>query len=442
MNSELIEPALTPEATSSLKTLPQVGFLLPEIDLLNVKEVARSNETLLRTSFLEDSVKSGRFENKAEALEALNQKSAEIKKSGVFLVISMTGPGFLRFMRTGQHDTFWDHQQTAQTPELMKMSGTSGVAHSEGYDLHRLATEEALALQVPPDYRGIHPNYAFMHHMPQEGGTLGSGPASYGNVFVRLAKEVTDAKIAYTFSDSLYAGKMLSNGHYVHNTGRVLGAELVPEAMAMMDIANEFNRRAGLVGKNLVRAGTPQISIDGAVGYVEAAIFDRVTIDQVDSVEIALNDFYADTDGYKLLPLLIDQIEKNGLEGKTSVLLPNRFRPLVKEWVAEHLQVADKSPSKQLELSEPDEIWSLLKIGPDSDYATVSLALQKYSENLVSQIFRYEGTNFSPPIELSSRRNYLTRLKQKCRLVDDDQKQRIDELISIEETRMFFQLSS
>ncbi len=435
-NEVVVNPmeGLSKIGESTAKALGTIGIVGGEIIAApnpERVELIVDNMTSIRESFIESGVKVGKFNGAEDAKSAIAERIASFGESGLSLAIGMSSASLLRLLRTGSHDTHWDH--IAETGDATGPT-TQRKSRFETYDATRRVAEQGL-LPHAKNPSTEQPNYAFVIDKNAEPTFINQ---FYGNVQVRLAGNLDREDVVYHVGDSFTSVSHEDASPTVFEASRIIQASDVPEVQAMLEIINQFNVSHGMIGNNLVKAGTPQMAVAGVSGYLEASIFDRVKAADIEemTIDIGLTGSQ-EADKFFAFPQIVQAIEAGGFSDKVTLRMKGASDIAI-AWAKQKYRV--QLGTEQTDGSnQTRDLAERLGINISDEYATVSDKLRKRAAELQAKIY---GPNSGRVLSTNPRTmlQSISRLREDSRSVIYEQKRdSINELTEIEKARLFFQ---
>lgn len=396
-------------------------------------EKSQANIQAITASYLEQAVSKGQFAT-AEAAQAALAQETERVATQHSVTMNMSAEGLGRFLTAGRAETAWDYAREKGVTNSLGHSALNGKNMAGNYSEVREVTETGLRRYAPVDAARHEPIYGAVAANQE----LKSGAApSYGHFWIEMDDSLAERTV-YSFSDSMAAAETRDDGTITFDDSAVLSAEDVPTAKAITNLAADYRASKGMqmVGSMARNVDPNDIMVvaDRRPGYVEAAIFDEVTLDNV-TIGMALVDA-ADMHGAGRL----FQQHGEALAGKTKVYCGDAVQGLITDWLSQQtgidvVQKGDEPPQKST-------LWDRLDLEPTATYSEVATAV-KQQLGLVYRDLKLNGRLDLPQLRRFGGdlvwSNYIKNLRSAAKHRGPAIEQKMDELIALQQARVFFE---
>ncbi len=412
--------------TQALETDPHA----PEFRL-DLGEQSAANSIAISSSYIDEAVAKGQFANADAARGALAEREAAVTAEHA-LTVNMTAQGLDRFLRVGSLETVWDYAREGGEPKVLGvLAVVNGKDMSGGYEDARAVAESGLRQYAPADAPRHAPLYAALAG-PRERET-GAAP-SYGKCWIAFGGSVAERAV-YVFSDSM-AAVSEGEGGLAFDAGVVLTAEDAITAKAVVDLVDAHHAAQGVefVGGGMARNANPDelMTVAGRKpGYVEAAIFDEVALENV-AIGMAL-DNPADLAG-------AGQVfqQHPELSGRASVYCSEGISDVVVDWLGQ--RVATKVGEAIYDPAGVSGLWGSLGLQSSASYEEVEIALNRRAALSLRDLVALDPSfprlaDYQDPLQWDS---YVKTLQTVARNMGGEARGKVDELIAMQQARVFF----
>lgn len=330
-----------------------------------LEQISAANLASIEREYLAEAVAKGQFASPDLAEQALAATERNVSEYSA-LTVNMSAASMTRLMKVGRMETYWGY-----APEIAKGIGAiataNGKNHHDEYAVYRRLADDGLRAFAPEDVRHRDPVYAALAG-PRERKT-GAAPA-YGNWWIELSDAPANRAV-YHFSDSHSSVRAADEGLVFDQSG-VLDAKDAPAAKAVSELMRQHNNSLGMMISDSVAVDVdPEkvISVNGRSGYIEAAIFDEITLDRIAKVNAALLEYNQIFEAADVLSGATVPAEK------IKLLLGQKVEPLVTEWLsarydAELTESAQKQQPTSITLKD-------LGLTPQTPYEMVAATLDE-----------------------------------------------------------------
>jgi len=393
------------------------------------------NLSHIEDDFISQAISQERFIDKEAALSAINDSEQTIRNHHA-LTVNMSAASILRLRQVGKLETYWGYaDQTTQSPSI---ATGNNKAHHDRYQEYRKLAEDSLRPYAPPEVQNNHPVYAALAGPTELKVRTGAAP-EYGNWHVVLTEDVAQRAV-YHFADSHAAIEVTDKGELTFDKSAILAYGDVFRAKAVADMAREHNQSLtigmigglGIVSKmNAERFIKPN---GKSPGYIEAAIFDEISLEKISAVVGKLR---TPQELAAAAPILLDP---GTLKDKIHLQIGDEVEPFVAKWLARHFP--GSVPPENLEDIDT-ALFASFGLTPESTYEEVARTLDEQAAarwpKIATLMYGYGNhgqlTNFQDERQWH---NYLVGIRQKMRRLDDTQRREIKDFIAIQQARVFF----
>lgn len=413
-SSETSAPAIN--QTAMAETPLNAGF----------KQTSAENFQSLEEAFLNNAVAGGLFPNREEAMAALEEEYKKIlAQNGA--TINMTPNSMMGLLSNGNVETYWDYAD--KDPD----SVADRKSHHPDYAQTRKVADDGLRRHAPQDVRGNNPVYAAVAG-PND---LRRGAASdYGEWWVVLNPEVSQRSVCH-FSDSYRQTERVG----AFDDTKVLTYQDALRAKAMAGIVGRHNMSQGRAfssGMIMIEPGQKVniIDIDGTLpGYVEATIFDKLTIGSIKEMGVSL----ANPESLHNSAAVLRGLDET-TRAKVRITLADDTEPLTASWLRRRYNTT----TFQTEEQPSDKLWERLGLSPDATYDQVRDRLNEEAGKAWIKVRRvlYAGIGHKPSLpnfrDSGSWHNHFVDLRQAKPNTTEANRQQIDDFVELQRARAFF----
>ncbi len=414
-------------STSSVETM----IPSPELDTVSTENIVQ-----IKNAYVQASVEIGQFSttDDAESMLAQHETAARTENR---VTINMSTNSIEHLLKQGKIETFWDAKTYDAAAQVTPLHTNNKAIHSE-YEQMRAAADNGYRKYAPHDAKRADPIYGALATALD---VCGAAPA-YGNCWVVVSDVIADRAV-YGFADSHASVTRNEDGELQHDSSTVLNRHDAITAKAVTELvaAQIKSLNLLLVASNLAVMGANEekpkiIEVNGLTpGYVEAAIFDPIELDDIAEIHVAMTDRKTMHDVGVLLRTNQAFAQKAQLEDRPTT------SQLVDDWLAIRRH--------QLPAGEPkytSQLWERLGLTPSSDMATVAQSLKQTGSVLLRDISRItyrQGDIRLVDFSNEARwHNYLRNVRATGKYLSDEKQPQLQGLladfIAVQEARVFF----
>jgi len=393
-------------------------------------EISAENIERLKSGFIKSAIEKGMFSSENEALKAIKEEKESVENN-MDLTVNLSPESVTRFFEKGKQETLWDHLEETGSLENMKRAPTTQKKdlHSE-YIFCRETAENALKQFVPEKNQDKKPIYAGLAGGTGQDLKRGACPA-YGNLFLELDAAQLEKNVL-NFNDSFGNVEKRKDDTYHFDKSSLLTVDDVGEAKAIVNLMRKHNNQFPTFGRMVeTKDAEKMIKIDGkASGYIEVAIFDDITPENVRNIGVSLVN-EVDLEG---IGSLVDKYPQFKEKLKFFIRSKEVIGSLSLNWL-------EKNFSSKVdfvgEIDSADELWQEIGLKPEDSYSEIKIALNNKCDELWKEIRLYiPGSDFfSKACSANIRRVEQSMRSFKSRL---DVTQKAGLYLKFEKERLFF----
>jgi hypothetical protein len=399
--------------------------------------ISQENIEHIKNGYIAASLEVGQFSTAEEAEAALNQHEIAARANN-HLTINMSTGSLEHLLQRGRFETYWDSKQADSADEASSLHTNNKAMHGE-YERVRTTADSGYRTYAPHDAERTDPIYAAVATGVDK---RGAAPA-YGNCWVVLSEELADRAV-YGFSDSHASVVRSEDGDLQHDSSTILNRHDALAAKAVTELvdAQIKSLKLRMLAGNLVimEPGEERpniISVHGRTpGYVEAAIFDPIELDDIAEIHVAMTDRKTMHDVGVLLRTNPTFANKAHLEDGATT------SNMVDDWLAARRATQAEDPDSD----QISPLWEQLGLSPENDMADISAVLKRTASILLRDISRitYKPgdirlVNFTSDMQWH---NYLQNIRTTGRYLPEEKQPQLQQLLAdltdVQEARVFF----